>query len=131
MPVSDSECQEPKDLHSILAKLASSSDELPWLQMLNGALRDGGRDAAEEACRWGGIRISIDILKSKRPEAPFCCEKIRAQNRNSWLGLMDAHPVLSSSSSQDPWENHMETHRFSMVFIDFWILLDVHPHISP
>ncbi|CAL1133260.1 unnamed protein product [Cladocopium goreaui] len=65
----DATTSEPKDIHSILANLASaSSDELLQLHTLNGALRDGGHDAAEDACRLGGIRISIDMLKSKRPE---------------------------------------------------------------
>ena len=66
--------KEPKDIHSILANLATlastSSDDLQLQRLngLNGALRDGGHDAAEDACRLGGIRISIDLLKSKRPE---------------------------------------------------------------
>jgi hypothetical protein len=131
-----------------LANLASaSSDELLQLHTLNGALRDGGHDAAEDACRLGGIRISIDMLKSKRPEVFHLNHLISdvkiCQKDQSKTATLHKIAGIDGCSPQDLWKIMENPHQncwkiigFSMVFTHpqvleksldaMWLLVDDH-----
>ena len=107
-----------KDLGSVLANLNTNSGDAVLSSLLgfNRALVNGGHPAAEEACRLGGLRISVDLLKSKSPEV------LEQTVEALWL-LVDDHEscqeLITLNGHQEMWQiltQHQSHHLTRNVF---------------